>query len=92
MLVRPFNNWLLLFFSTSQVLNTKNKNENGIFCKVFFTEVRGGNFQNNNNNNNNNLKNIVTFLLKIERESIICTSSLLLDSFYKKIRLLGCWH
>jgi hypothetical protein len=41
MLARPLNNWLLLFFSTSQIFSTKNENENenGIFCKVFLTEV-----------------------------------------------------
>jgi hypothetical protein len=46
MLVRPLNNWLSLFFSTSQILNTKNENENGIFCKILFlTEVGGKKFQ-----------------------------------------------
>ncbi len=47
MLVRPLNNWLLLFFTTSQILNTKNENENGIFCKVFLTEVREKKIQKN---------------------------------------------
>jgi hypothetical protein len=45
MLVRPLNKWLLLFFSTSQILNTKNENENGIFCKVFLTEVEEKKFK-----------------------------------------------
>jgi hypothetical protein len=45
MLVRPLNNWLLLFFSTSQILNTKNENENGILCKVFLTEVKEKKFK-----------------------------------------------
>jgi hypothetical protein len=40
MLVRPLNNQLLLFFTTSQIFNTKNENENGIFCKVFLTEEK----------------------------------------------------
>jgi hypothetical protein len=88
MLVRPLNNWLLLFFSTSQILNTKNENENGIFWKVFLTEV-GEKKSSKKKSKTNNNKILSDFYLKFKGKAIFCTSSLLLDSFYKKNCPLG---